>query len=129
MEFCFSETVQSVKSIAAPSGHTPPDDLITTQTRGWPAKPRRAPGSDGGGLRRRFRRLTPIRVVVWAKVDDHLFFFNSSLLRDVACCALGRRSMPKIFDMSRHPVHLYRLLRDNAYHSDLVVSDVIPRSG
>ncbi|KRY52761.1 hypothetical protein T03_17734 [Trichinella britovi] len=73
--------------------------------------------------------MTPIRGVVWAKVDNHLFFFNSSLLGHVACCAPGRRSMPKIFDMSRHPVHLYRMLRDNAYHSDLVVSDVIPRSG
>ncbi|KRZ59082.1 hypothetical protein T02_2244 [Trichinella nativa] len=102
----------------------PPDILITTQTRGRPANSRRAPGPDRGGLWCWFRKLIRIRGVSRAKVDDHLFFFVGGLLGDVACCAHGRCSAPKVSDVSRHLVDLHCLVRNNASHGAFLVSGV-----
>ncbi|KRZ47673.1 hypothetical protein T02_10618 [Trichinella nativa] len=106
-----------------------PDILITTQTRGRPANSRRAPGSDRGGLWCLFRKLIRILGISRAKVDDHLFFFVGGLHREVACCAHGRRFAPKVSDVSRHPVDIHCLVRNNASYGAFLVSGVTSGSG
>ncbi|KRY46705.1 hypothetical protein T03_7126 [Trichinella britovi] len=89
-----------------------------------PANFRRAPGSDRGVLWCWSRKLIRILGVSRANVDDHLFFFVGGLLREVACCAHGRRSVPKVSDVSRYPVDLHCLVRNNASHGAFLVSGV-----